>query len=115
MHILSFDFAGLDPPIRGGAVEILPELLIELRLIADGIHSRHVGLHAAHHPRVGFLADVASGGFAAEDGDPLLEANLCARGGQPRQRGYAGKSGQQVSSRKVGQRCRRHHDFILRH
>ena len=94
MHILSFDFAGLDPPIRGGAVEIVPELLIELRLIADGIHSRHVGLHAAHHPRVGFLADVASGGFAAEDGDPLLEANLRVCGGLPGQPGCcASKTG----------------------
>ena len=76
-----FDYARLDSPIRGGPGEILPELLIELRLIADGIHSRHVGLHAAHHPRVGFLADVASGGFATEDGDPLLEANLARAAG----------------------------------
>ena len=109
-----FDFARLDPPIRSRAVEILPELLIELRLIADGIHCRHVRLHAAHHPRVGLLADAASGSFAAEERDPLLEANLRARGGQARQRGgCAGKTGQQVSSCRVGQRCRCHHDFIL--
>ena len=108
-----FDFACLDPPIRGRAVEILPELLIELRLIADGIYTRHVGLHAAHHPRVGLLADTASGSFAAERGDPLLEADLRVRSGQPRLRGgCAGKTGQQVSSCKLGQRSRRHYVYI---
>jgi hypothetical protein len=109
-----FGFAGFDPPIGRGAVEILPELLVEHRLIADRVQSCHVGLHAAHHPRIGLLADAAGERLAAEGGDPLLEADLGARGGQPRG-GCAGETGQQVSSRNLRQRYRRHYDLSHRH
>ncbi len=44
---------GLDPPLGDAAVEVLPKLLVELRLGAVEDVDRSVGLEAGHHPIIG--------------------------------------------------------------
>jgi hypothetical protein len=74
-----FGFPGRNSPVGDGAVEILPKLLVELRLVADRGQSRHVGLDATRRPRIRLLADAVGDGFTAEGGDPIVETNVSPR------------------------------------
>ena len=65
--------AGDDAPIGNAAIEILPELLVELGLIAERFKPGRVGPHGAHDARVGFRRDTARQRFGAKPVDPLIE------------------------------------------
>src|ERR1700692_5123819 len=77
--LLRFFFTGGNVPVGGGAVEILPELLVEFGLIADRFKSRGVRMYPAHDACVGFLRDAARRGLRAKRGDPLLTRASRAR------------------------------------
>src|SRR5205823_6838890 len=45
--------AGDDAPVRYPAVDVLPDLLVEFRLVAHLLEHRHIGLDAAHYTAPG--------------------------------------------------------------
>jgi hypothetical protein len=85
--------AGDDPPVRNAAVEVLPQLFVELRLGSDLPIDRRVGLDR-QDPRIGRLRNPARQRPRAERVAPLLERAMRAlRCGRARQgRGGAGQN-----------------------
>ena len=80
--------AGHDAPFRDAAIEILPELFLELGLRALQREHAHVGLEPAHDPIVGRAGNSARQRFRAKRGHPLLER---LRGTLRQQFGTAGR------------------------
>ena len=76
--LLGLFLARGDAPVGDAAVEILPDLFLELGLGAVELKDRGVGLDIAHDPRVGRVRDATRAGPGAERLDPLLEPRLAA-------------------------------------
>src|SRR5439155_308987 len=102
--------SGLDPPIGDTAIEVLPELLIELGLTADFGEHRGVGLQPAHHPRVSRVGNPFCECAGAKSLDPLgkrLRGDLRESGRAERERrATAERSPEQMPTGKV-------HSFAL--
>jgi hypothetical protein len=77
--LLGLLLAGRDLPVGGGAIEILPELLIELRLIMDRLQPGGVRLNPAHDARVRIVRDAVRDGLRAKRLDPPIERRFRAR------------------------------------
>ena len=96
--------AGLDAPVGDAAVDVLPELLVELGLAADFREYGRVGLQAAHHARVGRVGNALRERTRAECLDPLrerLRGDLREGGCAERKRGRAAEGGfEQISAGK---------------
>ncbi len=93
--------AGLDAPVGDAPVEVLPELLVELRLRpVEGI-DRGVGLQSRHHPPVGRLRNAAGERARPERLHPLrkwLARDLGLRAAANQGRRGSGAEQQQVAS-----------------
>ena len=50
-NFFAFCLPSLDAPVGDAAIEVLPELLFEFRLLADELEDAGVGLQVAHHAR----------------------------------------------------------------
>ena len=61
----------LDAPVGDAAIDVLPELLVELGLATDLCEDAGVGLQAAHHTRIGRVRNAARKRTWAEGLDPL--------------------------------------------
>ena len=81
---------GLDAPVGDAAIEVLPELLVEFRLVAQLLVDAGVGLEAAHDARIGRGRDALGERARAEAFDPLRERR--AGGLRERRRGEGSKS-----------------------
>ena len=69
--------AGPDAPVRDPAVEILPNLLVELGLLALEREHRHVGFEIRHHAGVGRIRHAAGASAGAKGFHPARERQLC--------------------------------------
>ena len=94
--VLPQRFAAVDDaPVRGAAVDVLPDLLVEFRLLLHLPEHAHVGLDAAHHPGPGRIRNAFCQRAGAKIVAPLVEAG---RGrGERRQR-----SGEQGAGAEAG-------------
>ena len=81
--------AGDDAPVRGAAVDVLPDLLVEFRLLLHLPEHAHVGLDAAHHPGPGRIGNALGQRACAKTVAPCVEAGR--GGGECRER--AGEQG----------------------
>ena len=63
-----------DAPVRGAAIDVLPDLLVELRLLLHLPEHGHVGLDAAHHPGPGRIRNALGQGARAKAVAPGVEA-----------------------------------------
>ena len=95
--------AGGDAPVRGAAVDVLPDLLVEFRLLRHLLEHGHVGLDAAHHAGVGRVRNALCQGAGAKTVAPLVEAGR--RSGKRREgmreqgAGAEGRSQQRAAGR----------------
>ena len=78
-----------DAPVRDAAVDVLPDLLVEFRLLLHLPEHAHVGLDAAHHPRPGRVRNAFCQGARAKIVAPLVEAGR-RRGKRSQRRGEQG-------------------------
>ena len=78
--------AGDDAPVRDAAVDVLPDLLVEFRLLLHLLEHGHVGLDAAHHAGLGRVRNALCQRAGAKTVAPLVEAG---RGGGERRQGSA--------------------------
>jgi hypothetical protein len=58
--------ASVDAPVGHAAVDVLPELFLELRLVAHLREHAHVGFDPAHHTRIRGAGHAFGDGFGAE-------------------------------------------------
>src|SRR5207253_3077035 len=63
-----------DAPVRDAAVDVLPDLLVEFRLLLHLPEYAHVGLDAAHHPGPGRIRNTFCKGARAKIVAPRVEA-----------------------------------------
>ena len=99
--------AGGDAPVRGAAIDVLPDLLVEFRLLLHLPEHGHVGLDAAHHAGVGRIRNALCQRAGAKIVAPLVEAG---RGGGERGDG----TGEQGAGAEAGLQQRRGGSAILR-
>jgi hypothetical protein len=83
--------AGHDAPFGDAAIDVLPKLLVELRLVAQFLEHGHVRLDATHHARPGRFRNSLGDCALAKRLAPLLETG---RGG--------GKGGKGVREQNAG-------------
>ena len=78
-----------DAPVRGAAIDVLPDLLVEFRLLLHLPEHAHVGLDAAHHPGPGRVRNAFCQCARAKIVAPCVEAGRC-RGKRSQWRGEQG-------------------------
>jgi hypothetical protein len=96
--------AGLDAPVGDTAVDVLPELLVELRLAAHLLEDGQVRLQVAEHPIKGRVGNALGGRACPQAREPGLEGLRCllrVRDTAERERGGARSEGEQVSAREI--------------
>ena len=69
--------AGDDAPVGDAAIDVLPDLLVELGLLLHLLEHGHVRFDAAHHARIGRLRDALRQRPRAKTVAPLIEAGRC--------------------------------------
>ena len=84
--------AGDDTPFRDAAIDVLPNLLVELRLISQLIEHGHVRFDAAHHPRPGRLRNSLGERVRAKGIAPVVEAGRRDSKGGERMREQDGRT-----------------------
>ena len=88
--VLLQGFAAVDDaPVRSAAVDVLPDLLVEFRLLLHLPEHAHVGLDAAHHPRPGRVRNAFCERARAKIVAPRVEAGRCG-GKRCKRRGKEG-------------------------
>ena len=97
--------AGDDAPVRDAAVDVLPDLLVEFRLIPHLLEHGHVGLDVAHHAGPGRLRDAFRQRARAKSVAPLIEpgrrCGKAARGRREQGAGAEAGSQQGAAGRRV--------------
>ena len=89
--------AGDDAPVRDAAVDVLPDLLVEFRLLLHLLEHGHVRLDAAHHAGLGRLRNALGQRAGAKAVAPLVEAGRGGgkRGERMREQGAGAEAGSQ--------------------
>ena len=104
--------AGDDAPVRDAAIDVLPDLLVELRLLLHLLEHGHIRLDAAHHAGPGRVRNALRQCARAKAVAPLIEAGRC-RGKcreRMREQGAGTEAGsQQRPARRGFQRIRMFH------
>ena len=108
--------AGDDAPVRDAAIDVLPDLLVEFRLLLHLLEHGHVRLDAAHHAGPGRVRDALGQRPRAKAVAPLIEAGRGGgeRGEGMREQGAGAEAGsQQGAARRRVQRIRLFHRASL--